>query len=61
MVVMPRVSFASRTAMYRELHELIDSPRVTDFDPETIPTDLTESDADAFARALEAIRNLTER
>lgn len=57
---MPRVSFASRTAMYRELHALIDSHGVTDFDPEPIPTDLTESEADAFARDLEAIRNLPE-
>lgn len=57
---MPFVSFASRTAMERELHELIDSHGVTDFDPEPIPTDLTESEADAFARDLEAIRNLPE-
>lgn len=44
--------------MYRELHELINAHGVTDFDPESVPTDLTEDEADAFARDLERIRNL---
>jgi len=57
---MRHVGHATRIAMYRSLAEMIDAHGVTSFDPESVPTDLTEGEADAFARDLEAIRNLPD-